>query len=216
VLDVTKLLEEIKASPYKDVEITAPHTGVVEFAQLAPGAKVLGPTGAWKERPGTVLATLERERNKKNICSTLKGEVGELCMEWNGKFVSAGTKLAVLRHYLSKEEVLEAILKQALHLFCAPERAKYYFVPDIDKKIKASGARSITARDGMEMFIMSRMKREAPVFYTGPEGVIYAQYFQYTEVVDAGQPLIGVCAPSQFQLINDVVVRVQTEWEEPE
>lgn len=216
MLDVTKLLEEIKAAPFKEVEITTPHTGVVEFAAIDLGTNVLGPTGAWKEKPGTVLATIERERNKKNICSPLKGEVAMLCAEWNGKFVSAGTRLAVLRHYLSKEEVLEAILKQALHLFCAPERAKYYFVPEIDKKIKASGTRSITARNGMEMFIMSRMKREAPIFYHGPDGVIYAQYFQYSEVVDAGQPLIGVCAPHQFQLINDVVVRVQTEWEEPE
>jgi len=216
VLDVTKLLEEIKASPYKEVEILAPHTGMIEFAAVEPGTKVAGSMGVWKEKPGTLLATIERERNKKNICSPLKGEVASLKTELNKTFVSAGTHLATLRHYLSKDEVLEEILKQALYLFRAPERAKYYFVPEIDKKIKASGPRSITARDGMEMFIMSRMKREAPVFYSGPEGIIYAVYFQYNDVLDAEQPLIGVCSPDQFQLINDVVVRVQTEWEEQE
>ena len=66
------------------------------------------------------------------------------------------------------------------------------------------------------MFIMSRMKRETSVYYSGPEGVIYAVYFQYNQVMDAEQPLIGVCAPDQLDLINDVVMRVRTEWREPE
>lgn len=215
MLDFAAMLEEIKASPYEEHEILAPHTGTVTFAALEPGSKVLGPQGTWKEKPGTLLVTIERERNKKPNHSPLKGEVAALHEEHAGAFVEAGTPLLRLRHYLSKEEVVAMILKKALHLFCAPERAKYYFVPDLDKKIKASGSRAVTAHDGMEMFIMSRMKREAPVYYQGPEGVIYAVYFEYNEVKDAGEPLIGVCPPEQFQLINDVVMRVQSEWEEP-
>ena len=215
-LDLTGLLEEIKASPYEEHDITAPHTGVVTFADIAPGSRVVGPQGAWREKSGTLLFTLERERNKKPIHAPMKGEVAAIHEEHAGQFVQAGAPLVRLRHYLSKEEVVEQLLKKALYLFHAPERAKYYFAPDLDKKIKASGPKSVTAQDGMEIFIMSRMKREAPVAYSGPEGVIYAVYFQYNEVVDAGEPLIGVCPPDQFQLISDVVMRVQTEWEEPE
>jgi len=216
MLDVTRLLEEIKASPYEEVDILAPHTGVVTFAGLAVGDKVHGPVGTWKEKPGSLLATLERESNKKPIHAHERGEVISVQTELADRFVEAGQPLVRLRHYLSKDEVLALLLKKALHLFLAPERAKYYFTPEIDLKVKASGSRTVTVRGGMELLIMSRMKREAPVHYAGPDGVIYAVYFTHTENIDAGQPLIGVCPPEQLPLIEDVVVRVQTEWEERE
>lgn len=216
MLDVTKLLEEIKASPYEETAILAPHTGVVRFAAVQKGQRVIGPSGTWKEIPGTRLATLTRERNEKPIEVTQKGEVSCIHAELEGQFVEAGTELAVVRHFLSREEVLEIILRQTLDLFYAPERAKYYFVPQVDTKLKASGCRSISVYEGMELFIMSRMKREMPLYYVGPEGLIYAVYFQHNENVDAGQPLIGICPPAQLLEIEDVVMRVQTEWQEKE
>ena len=178
MLDVTSLLEEIKASPFEEQEIVAPHTGVVTFGSLKLGDKVIGPNGTWKERPGTLIATI--------------------------------------RHFLSKDEVLRILLKQALNLFVAPERAKYYFVPQIDTKIKVSGCRSVSVYEGMELFIVSRMKREMPLYYTGPDGLIYTVYFEHNENVDAGSPLIGVCPPDQLQQIEEVVLKVQTEWQEQE
>lgn len=216
MLDVTKLLEEIKASPYEEMVIKAPHCGVASFGELAAGTRVHGVAGTWKEKPGTLLATIERERNPKPIHAPQKGEVVSLNSDVEGCFVEAGTPLVTIRHFLSKDEVLAIILKRALSLFSAPERAKYYFTPDVDKKIKASGSRSVTVHDGMELFIMSRMKREVSLNYSGPEGAIYAVYFQHNENVDSGQPLIGVCPQEQLPLIEDVVVRVQTEWEERE
>lgn len=214
MLDVSKLLEEIKASPFEEVEICAPHTGVVEFDKLDLGVKVMGPTGTWREKPGTRLAVIERERNSKSIHAQLKGEIVNLRTELDGTFVEAGTPLVTLRHFLSKEEVLEIILKRTLHPIEAPERAKYYFVPEVDKKVIASGCKSVTVREGMELFIMSRMKRETTVKYSGPEGLIYAVYFQLNENVDPGQPLIGVCPPDLLHVIDDVVLHVQTEWKE--
>jgi biotin carboxyl carrier protein len=68
--------------------------------------------------------------------------------------------------------------------------------------------------DGMEVFIMSRMKREAPLAYSGPGGIIYEAYFKHTDNVDAGQPLIGVCPQGQLTAVEDVVMRVQAEWKE--
>lgn len=216
MFDITQLLDEIKASPYEEIVVTAPHTGVVTFADVREGSRVAGPSGVWKERKGTLLATVERERNPKPIHAVEKGEVEEVLRHLEGTFVEAGTPLVRLRHFLSRDEVLAIILKKALHLFVAPERAKYYFAPDVDKKVKASGPRSVSLHEGMDLFIMSRMKRETGLAYSGPGGVIYAVYFQHNENVDAGQPLIGICPPDQLPLIEDVVARVQTEWEERE
>lgn len=216
MLDVSKLLEEIQASPYAEIVVNAPHSGTVTFPGLKPGSRVIGPTGQWKEKNGTLLATIERERNQKPIFSMEKGEVTVVHTGLEGAFVQAGTELMRLRHYLSREEVLSAILKKALHLFLAPERAKYYFIPAVDVKINVSGPKAISVHDGMDLFIMSRMKRESPLAYTGPEGVIYAVYFSHNENMDAGQPLIGVCPPDMVGAIEDVVMRVQTEWREEE
>lgn len=216
MLDVTALLEEIKASPYEEIHILAPHTGKVTFPDIKEGDRVHGPQGTWKEKPGSLLVTIERERNPKPLAAPQKGEVRMVHRELEGQFVEAGTPLVTLRHFLTRDEVQRAILKRALHPFLAPERAKYYFTPDVDKKIRAADSRAVTVQSGMEVFIMSRMKREAPLCYEGPTGVIYAVYFNHTENVDAGQALIGVCPPDQLSAIEEVVMRVQTEWQEKE
>ena len=216
MFDVTALLEEIKASPYEEMVVAAPHTGVITFGQLKEGDRVYGPSGTWKEKPGTLMATIEREHNSKPIHANQKGHVCAIQRDLEGQFVEAGTPLMTVRHFLSKDEVLNILLKQALQLFRAPERAKYYFTPQIDTKVKVSGCRSVTVVDGMELFIMSRMKREMPLYYSGPEGVIYAVYFKHNENVDSGAPLIGICPPDELAAIEDVVLKVQTEWQEQE
>ena len=215
MLDISAVLEEVKASPYEEMTVRAPHSGVIRFPQgLQSGDPVYGPIGIWKEKPGTLLAEIERERNVQPIRCTEKGEIVAVRRELDGIFVEAGTELVQFRHFLSKDEVLQVILKRALHLFLAPERAKYYFVPGVDLKIKVSGPKAVTVRDGEEIFVMSRMKREAPLCYSGPEGVIYALYFSHNQNVDAGSPLIGVCPPDLVEQVEEVVLRVQTEWKE--
>ncbi len=215
MLDISAVLEEIKASPYEEMTVVAPHTGLVTFAEgLAPGSELHGPTGTYKDKPGTLLAVIDREHNPQPITCPERGELVSLNMDANETFVEAGTELVRFRHFLSREEVLQLILKKALHLFLAPERAKYYFIPGVDIKIKVSGPKAVSVRDGEELFIMSRMKREAPVRYKGPEGVIYSVYFSHNQNVDAGQPLVGVCPPEMVQQVEEVVLRVQTEWKE--
>ena len=214
MLDISKLLEEIKQSPYDEITVYAPHSGVLTFTDVKEGDKVMGRSGAWQEKPGTKLAVLERERNPSPVECQDKGEIKLIYRELNGKFVEAGTPIAVIRHFLSKDEVLRIILKQALYLFAAPERAKYYFAPDADKKIRASGHKAVHVKEGMDLLIMSRMKREAPLNYSGPEGVIFSVFFEMGQSVDAGEPLLGICPADQLALVEDVVIRVQTEWEE--
>jgi len=214
MFDVATLLDSLKASPYQEITITAPHTGIVDLKNVAMQQKVTGPTGTWKEQPGTLLASITRERNTKPLHATLKGEICQIHTELDGTFVEAGTALIVLRHYLSKDEVLHILLKEALHLFLAPERAKYYFIPSIDTKVKVSGCSSITVTEGMELFIMSRMKRETPLYYHGTEGVIYSVYFQHNDNIDAGAPLLGICPKEQIKQIEEVVLKVHTDWQE--
>jgi len=214
VIDVKTILEEIKAAPYEEIEITAPHTGMLNFDIASPGVKVVGSSGTYREKPGTLLATITREHNAKPIHATVNGEVSLIRSDLAGKFVEAGEPLMVVRHFLTKDEVVEAILQKVLFLFNAPERAKYYFIPSADKKIKASGCRSVTVKPGMELFIVSRMKREKPLNYEGPEGIIYAVYFDHDQNVDMGDPLIGVCPEDQTGVIQDVINRVQSDWEE--
>ncbi|BAV92206.1 biotin attachment protein [Candidatus Desulfovibrio trichonymphae] len=215
MLDISKLLDAIKASPYREIVIAAPHTGRITFADIKQGDVVLGRQGQWKEKPGVLLATLEREHNPKPVRAPEKGEISLVHKNLEGQYVEAGTPLVVLRHMLTRDEVQRIILQKALYLFRAPERAKYYLTPEADKKIRAADTYSVTVRDGMELFIMSRMKREAPLNYTGPDGVIYEVYFKYNENMDAGSPLIGVCPKGQLQLVQEMIMRVQTEWTEP-
>jgi acetyl/propionyl-CoA carboxylase alpha subunit len=214
MLDVSALLDELKASPYEEMSVCAPVSGVISFASVKEGDKVAGPGGAWGESPGTHLATVVRERNPRLITAGQKGMIVGIRREFEGKFVEAGTALLVLRHFLSREEALRIILRHALHLFHAPERAKYYFTPAVDLKVKVSGSTSVTVSNGMELFIMSRMKRESSVCYSGPEGVIYAVYFKHNTNMDAGEPLIGVFPQSELGNVEKVVLRVQNEWKE--
>ncbi len=211
-MDIKELLEELKASPYEQIEIRAPHSGTVHFVVTEPGTKVIDATGTWKEKPGTLLATLERERNKKPLHAEQKGEIESLNMELENSFVQAGTPLLTIRHLLTREEVLSKLLKKALHLFSAPEKAKYYFIPEIEQRIKSKGCQSIKVVPDMDLFILSRMKRETALPYSGPEGIIYMVYFQPNENVEMGAPLIGVCPQDRLEMIEEVVSRVQSEW----
>ena len=130
MIDISAFLDEIKRSPYREIEICAPHSGVISFEQLKTGDEVHGPQGQWKEKPGTRIATLERERNPKPLTAPEKGVIGEIHSELEGNFVEAGTVLATIRHLLTRDEVERIILQKALFLFRAPERAKYYFTPE--------------------------------------------------------------------------------------
>lgn len=214
MIDVKNLLQELRAEPYEEIVISAPHSGVVEFVVSEAGSKVVGPSGTWKEKPGTLLAKLEREHNKKNIFAPQKGELMGVASVVSGDFVQAGQELLRIRHFLTREEVIAKILRRSLSLFPAPEKGKYYFVPDVDIKVKTKGSSTVHVEDGMELFILSRMKRETAVRYSGPSGIIYAVYFENNESVDRESPLIGVCPESQLGQIQEVISRVQSDWEE--
>ncbi len=210
--DITEVMQELREAPFVEKEIRAAHTGVVQFCDIKEGMKVSGLSGAWKEHPGTCLATITREKNPFHVTAQENGEVHDICTHLDGCFVEAGTLLCSVRHYLTKQEVVHTLLKESLYAFRAQERARYFFVPDVDKKVKILGCKTVSVSDGMELFIISRMKREVPLCYSGPEGIIYDVYFDQSKNVDPGDTLIVVCPPDQQKAVEAVIAKVQNEW----
>lgn len=211
-IDFNEMLGKYHADPYDYVDIFAPHTGHVHF-QVDKGIAVDAPGGEWNHIPGTPLFLITRERNEKAVNAPINGIVSDLRAELEGKFVEAGERLLTIRHPLKKKEIIENILKEVLYLFPAPEKAKYFFSLDIQSRVDKKGARSVTVKPGDELFTMSLMKRDTPVYYSGEEGVIHSVYFKSGISVDQGAPLVGICGVDQVPLIQKVITRVKAEWD---
>lgn len=211
---IADIVNELEANPYQMIPVYAKYSGILHYNGIVEGATVLPISGKWNEEPATTLATITRERIQKELKAEKKARVQKIYPELENTFVQSGTQIMFLQHYYSKDEVIEKVLKHSLHLFLAPERAKYYFLSDIEKKINASGARSIHVYDGMPLFIMSRMKRDVTIPYTGPSGVIYSIYCNSLESIDANVPLIGVCEEHMLPQIEEIVSTLQCQWQE--
>lgn len=212
-IDFDQILGKYHSDPYEYVDILAEHTGTVRFL-VEKGSDVESVSGEWNHIPGTVLFEITRERNPKVNTATTNGVVSEVFSELEGTFVEAGEKLMTIRHPLKKKEIIERILQEVLHIFPAPERAKYFFTPDIQSRIKKKSARDISVKPGDEIIIMSLMKRDTPVYYNGVPGVIHSVYFQPGVSVDQGAPLIGVCPTDKLPMIQKIITRVKADWDQ--
>lgn len=211
-IDFDEILGRYRSDPYHYVDICATHTGVINF-KVEKGTAVEPPSGEWQHIPGTTLYQITRERNPKQIGAPINGVISELRGELEGRFVEAGEKLMTIRHPLKKKEIIENILQEVLYLFPAPEKAKYFFSLDIQSRIDKKGAKEVRIRPGEEVFTMSLMKRDTPVYYSGEEGVIHSIYFKPGVSVEQGSALIGVCATEKLPLIQKVITKVKAEWD---
>ena len=211
-IDFDEILGKYHSDPYEYVDIYARHTGKIRFL-VKEGDNVDAVTGEWKHIPGTALFEITRERNPKKVTATTNGVVSDLCEELEGKFIEAGAKLMTIRHPLKKKEIIESILKEVLHIFSAPERAKYFFSLDVQSRIEKKGAREVSIKPGDEIIIMSLMKRDTPVYYNGVPGVIHSVYFKPGVSVDQGASLIGVCPSDKLPLIKKIITRVKADWD---
>ncbi len=211
-IDFDELLGKYKSDPFDYVEVLAVHTGRVSF-KVVEGEEVKAPSGEWMQVPGTQLYEINRERNPKMIAAQTNGTVAQINTEFDGQFVEAGEKLLTIKHPLKKKEIIENILKEVLLLFPAPETAKYFFAMDIQSRIEKKGARAVTIDSGEEILTMSLMKRDTPVHYNGPRGVIHSIYFKQGVSVAQGEPLIGICAPEKLHLIQKIITRVKADWD---
>jgi hypothetical protein len=211
-IDFEDIFTRYRSNPYESVDVLAVHTGEVHF-EVAEKAEVTPATGEWLQIPGTTLYEITRERNRKRIAATTNGQIAMVRRELEGQFVEAGEKLMEIRHPLKKKEIIEAILREVLQLFRAPETAKYFFAMEVQNRIDKKGLRSVTVQPGDEILTMSLMKRDTPLYYQGERGVLYSVYFTPGISVARGEPLVGVCPPEKLPLIQKIITRVKADWD---
>ena len=212
-INLNDLLRSYRSHPFEEREFVTPHTGIITF-QVKEGQVVKGLSGRWLHRPGTPLYVLERERNVRKVTATCGGEVTGIRHELEGGFVEAGVTVLSVRHKLAKEEIIDRILRQVLHIFQAPERARYFLAPDIASKLEKQPQASLPVKPGDEVIIMSLMKRDTIINYDGASGVIYKTYFEPGSLVEQDAPLLGVCPPDKLPYVQKVIHRINTEWED--
>lgn len=210
-IDFDEIFSQYRSDPFSYLDILTIHTGRVTF-RVTENDTVEGPGGEWNHIPGTLLYELSRERNTKMIHSPSNGIVTALRKELDGEFVEAGEKVMTIRHPLKKKEIIDRLLRKVLFPFKAPERAKYFFAMDIQARIEKFGQRSVSIKPGEELFTMSLMKRDIPVYYDGEPGIIHTIYFQPGVSVDQGEALVGICALDKLPLIQKIINRVKAEW----
>ena len=211
-INFDEILSQYRADPFGYHDVYAHHTGKISF-KAKQDDSVEAVHGKWNHIPGTLLFHLERERNVKPIHSLINGVVSEVNEDIEGQFVEAGTKIMTIKHPLKKREIIDNILTKVLVMFNAPERAKYFFTVDVQKRIDKRGQRSVLVTEGDEIMTMSLMKRDTPVCYKGVSGIIHSIYFKPGDSVNQTSPLIGICPKEKLPLIEKIITRVKAEWD---
>lgn len=204
------LLIKYKEHPYELVKIETPHTGKFQL-KVKEGTVVYGPRGSWQEIKGTLLYVLGRQGNLRPIYAPLDGSIVEVKIELDGKFVESDEHIMSIKHPMDKEETISKILCDVLHVFKAPDKARYFYSPQLAVKMEKDG-QNVVIQPGDEILIMSRMKRDIPLIYHGEPGVIYCTYFSHTRPVDRGNPLLGICPLDKIEEVNRLVQRIRIEW----
>ena len=212
-IEFDEIISKYRADPFDYIDFRTAHTGRLKF-KVREEMPVDGPSGKWHHIPGTLLYELERERNVKPIYSDNNGVIASLCHGVDGQFVEAGEKVMTIRHPLKKREIIDSILKKVLSMFYAPERAKYFFSLDIQTRIEKHGQRAVSIKPGDELFTMSLMKRDTPVFYEGEAGIIHSVYFSPGDSIEQGEAMIGICPQEKLPLIQKIITRVKVEFSE--
>jgi len=211
--EVDKLLQKLRANPYKIFPVETPHTGYIKEFKVKEGDQVFGPTGKWLEKPGTSLFVLERERNPKIIRAHTEGIVQNLREDLRDKFVEAFETVLEIKHPLSKEEIISEVLLSALHVIYAPETARFILVPEINQRIEKHGLKKAEVKGGEDILIMTFMKREHFI-KVEEEGrfIIYQVYFKPFELMPKGSPLISFCPYGDLPILEWIVARIREEW----
>lgn len=212
-INLEELLNSYRSHPFEDHEIETPHCGVINL-EVQESDEVKGPGGQWMHKPGSLLFTLERERNNKKVSAPCSGHVADIKKELNSSFVEAGERVLTIRHRLNKEEVIDRILREVLAIFSAPQTARYMLIPDLAARLDKKGESGIILETGDEILIMSLMKRDTIINYTGDSSMIYRVYFQQGDLVEQGMPLLGLCQPDKIEYVNKVISRIKTEWDD--
>ena len=211
-VDLHDLLLKYKAHPYELVRIQTPHTGRVQL-KVEGDMAISGPKGRWQEIRGTLLYILERQRNIKPMYAPIHGTVVELQKHLHGTFVESDEYVMSIKHPMNKEAVISKVLCEVLHIFKAPEKAKYLYSPQLAARMGERKGQDVVIQPGDEILIMSRMKRDMPLIYKEEPGVIYRTYFSRTRLIDQGEPLLGICPVEKIKSVTRLVQQIHLEWE---
>ncbi|WP_022853102.1 hypothetical protein [Thermodesulfatator atlanticus] len=209
---INELLRNFKANPYRIFVVRAPHTGYIKEFLVKEGDEVKGPRGKWLEKPGTPLFVLERERNPKTIRAKAGGEVSKINYDLLGKFVEAFQPVLEIKHAYSQKEIIAELLREALHIITAPEKARYFLSPELAKRIEKEGEGRVVVKPGDELAIMYFMKRETPIYHEGSPMVVFRVFFSRGQMVEQGEPLFGLCHEEERPYIEKLIARVKEEW----
>ncbi len=209
--EIDEILEKIRRIPYKIYPVKTPHTGYIRSFEVKNGSRVNGPSGKWKEKPGTPLFVLERERNLKVIRAKIEGEVVNLREELLNRFVEADEVILEIKHSYSLEEIISQVLLKALYIIKAPETARYFLAPEFSKKLEKM--EKFPVRKGEEVLIMTFMKRETPIYFD-KEGdfIFYKIFFKHGELVEEGKPLLGFCEKEKLPYLQKILSKIKKEF----
>lgn len=210
-IDFDEIISNFRADPFDYMDVKTLHTGRIKY-KVKEGDDVEGISGQWHHIPGTLLYEIERERNLKPLTSQINGVISSLEQGLDGQFVEAGEKVMTIKHPLKKREIIDGILRKVLSMYKAPERAKYFYSLDMQAKIDKHGAQSVLIKPGDEIFTMSLMKRDTPVYYDGEPGIMHSVYFSPGDSLDQGASMIGVCPEEKIPLVERIINRVKVEW----
>lgn len=208
---ITEIIKQYKANPFKLHPVLSPHTGYV-YLKVDLGQIVKRQIDPWQKKGASLLYTILRQGNLRSIYATIDGEITDIKKELDGNFVEANAYLMSIKHRLTENEIIDGILSEFLNIFRAPEAAKYYFSPELAKKIEEKGLEKVIIQPGEEILVMSRMKRDVHLVYEGEPGIIHTVYFQTNVTIPQGGPLLGICPPERLSFINDLVQKIRLEW----
>ena len=212
-VQLTQILQRFKAKPYKIYPVLTPHTGRILEFKVKEEDEVKGPSGKWLEKPGTPLFILEREKNPKIIRAQYDGIVQNLRIDLLNRFVEAGEKILEIRHPLSQEEIISEVILNALLVIRAPETARYILSPELGKRLEKEGLGKVMVKEGDELLIMTFMKRETPILLKEKGNyIIYKIYFKPFDLVQAGEPLLGLCPVEDLPHLERIIQRIKEEW----
>jgi len=97
--DIDKIIAEYKQTPFEIYDVFTPHTGMVSL-MVKKGEKVNS------GKKGTLIYTILRQGNLKNIYAPIDGEVVEILEKVDRQFVEAKTKIMSIKHTLIKKRWL--------------------------------------------------------------------------------------------------------------
>lgn len=168
MLDVTSLLEEIKASPFEEQEIVAPHTGVVTFGSLKLGDKVIGRTAHGRNGPERSSPPSRANATQSRSTRSRRAKSAPSIANWKGHTCRRAPRSPPSATSCPRTRCCASCSSRRSTFLWLPSGPSIISFPRSTPRSRCRAARSVSVYEGMELFIVSRMKREMPAVLHRP------------------------------------------------